>query len=44
MQLLGRLGIVPEEYQADKDSQQQEDDLHRALNEHKNDHLFYRAG
>jgi biotin synthase len=43
MQLLQRLGIKPEEYQADKDSQQQEDDLHRAINEHKNDLLFYRA-
>jgi len=43
MQLLERLGIQPEEYQADKDSQQQEDDLHRAINEHKNDTLFYRA-
>ncbi|MCT2534122.1 biotin synthase BioB [SAR92 clade bacterium H231] len=43
MQLLERLGIQPEEYQADKDSQQQEDDLHRAINEHKNDALFYRA-
>ena len=44
MQLLARLGIQPEEYQADKNSQQQEDDLHRAINEHKNDQLFYRAG
>ncbi len=43
MQLLERLGIAPEEYQADKDSRQQEDDLHRAINEHKNDALFYRA-
>jgi len=43
MQLLQRLGIKPEEYQADKDSQQQEDDLHRAINKHKNDLLFYRA-
>ena len=43
MQLLQRLGIKPEEYPADKDSQQQEDDLHRAINEHKNDALFYRA-
>jgi biotin synthase len=43
MQLLQRLGIQPEEYQAEKDSQQQEDDLHRAINEHKNDALFYRA-
>ena len=43
MQLLERLGIQPEEYQEDKDSQQQEDDLHRAINEHKNDTLFYRA-
>ena len=43
MQLLQRLGIKPEEYQADKDSQQQEDYLHRAINEHKNYALFYRA-
>lgn len=44
MQLLERLGIEPEQYQVEKDSRQQEDDLHRAINEHKNDALFYRAG
>ena len=43
MQLLERLGIQPEQYQVEKTSQQQEDDLHRAINEHKNDALFYRA-
>ncbi|MGB1403981.1 MAG: biotin synthase BioB, partial [Porticoccaceae bacterium] len=37
MQLLERLGIEPEQYQVEKDSRQQEDDLHRAINEHKND-------
>ena len=44
MQLLERLGIEPEQYQVEKDSRQQEDDLHRAINEHKNDALFYQAG
>ena len=43
MQLFERLGIKPEEYQADKDSLQHEEDLHRAINEHKNDALFYSA-
>ena len=43
MQLFERLGIKPEEYQADKDSLQHEEDLHRAINEHKNDTLFYSA-
>jgi biotin synthase len=43
MQLLERLGIQPEQYQVEKTSQQQEDDLHRAINEHKHDALFYRA-
>lgn len=43
MQLFERLGIKPEEYQANKDSLQHEEDLHRAINEHKNDALFYSA-
>jgi biotin synthase len=43
MQLFDRLGMKPEEYQADKDSLQHEEDLHRAINEHKNDALFYSA-
>lgn len=44
MQLLKRLGISPEEYSADKHSEQQEAELHQAMTEQKNDHLFYRAG
>jgi biotin synthase len=43
MQLLKRLGISPEKSSAEKDSQQQEADLHQAIAEHKTDHLFYRA-
>jgi biotin synthase len=43
MQLLKRLGISPEKSSAEKDSQQQEADLHQAIAEQKTDHLFYRA-
>ena len=44
MQLLNRLGIRPERGTAEKDSEQQEVDLHRAIADQKTDHLFYRAG
>ena len=43
MQLFERLGIKPEEYQVEKDSQEQEADLHRTIAEAKTDSLFYRA-
>jgi len=43
MQLFERLGIKPEEYQVDKDSQEQEADLHRSIAEAKTDAQFYRA-
>ncbi|MGB2106399.1 MAG: biotin synthase BioB [Porticoccaceae bacterium] len=44
MQLLKRLGISPEKSSVEKDSQEQEADLHQAIAEQKTDHLFYRAG
>jgi biotin synthase len=44
MQLLNRLGITPEKSSVDKDSQQQEADLHKAIAEQETDHLFYQAG
>jgi biotin synthase len=44
MQLLKRLGINPEKSAVEKDSQEQEADLHQAIAEQKTDHLFYRAG
>jgi biotin synthase len=44
MQLLKRLGINPEKSAVEKDSQEQEADLHQAMAEQKTDHLFYRAG
>ena len=44
MQLLKRLGISPEKSSVEKDSQEQEADLHQAMAEQKTDHLFYRAG
>ena len=43
MQLFERLGIKPEEYQVEKDSQEQEADLHRTIAEAKTDSQFYRA-
>ena len=43
MQLLKRLGISPEKSSVEKDSQEQEADLHQAIAEQKTDHLFYRA-
>jgi biotin synthase len=44
MQLLNRLGISPEKSSVEKDSQEQEADLHKAIAEQKTDHLFYQAG
>lgn len=44
MQLLNRLGITPEQGTAEKNSEEQETDLHQAIAEQKTDHLFYRAG
>jgi biotin synthase len=44
MQLLKRLGISPEKSSVEKDSQQQEADLHKAIAEQETDHLFYQAG
>ena len=44
MQLLNRLGISPEKSSVEKDSQQQEADLHKAISEQETDHLFYQAG
>jgi len=44
MQLFERLGIKPEEYQVDKNSEEQEAELHQVITESKTDPLFYRAG
>jgi len=44
MQLLNRLGISPEKSSVEKDRQQQEADLHKAISEQETDHLFYQAG
>lgn len=44
MQLLNRLGISPEKSTVEKDSQQQEADLHKAIAEQETDQLFYQAG
>jgi len=44
MQLLNRLGISPEKSSVEKDSQQQEADLHKVIAEQETDHLFYQAG
>ena len=43
MQLFERLGIKPEEYQVDKNSEEQEAELHQVIAESKTDPLFYRA-
>jgi len=43
MQLLQRLGMSPEQYSIDQDSEEQEAALHQAIEDQKNDHLFYRA-
>ena len=44
MQLLQRLGITPEQSVVEKDNSDQEAELHQAITEHKNQHLFYSAG
>jgi biotin synthase len=44
MQLFERLGIVPEEYQVDKNGDEQEAELHQTIAEAKTDSMFYRAG
>lgn len=44
MQLLKRLGITPEQSMVEKDNSDQEAELHQAITEHKNQHLFYSAG
>ncbi len=43
MQLLQRLGMSPEQFTVGQDSEQQEAALHQAIEDQKNDHLFYRA-
>ena len=43
MQLLQRLGMSPEQYSIDQDTEEQEAALHQAIEDQKNDHLFYRA-
>lgn len=43
MQLLERLGIKPEKYQVEQDSQEQETALHKTLAAVETDHLFYNA-
>jgi biotin synthase len=43
MQLLDRLGIIPEKRHVEEDSQEQEELLHKKLAEAKTDHLFYNA-
>lgn len=43
MQLLQRLGMSPEQFAVEQDSEQQEAALHQAIEDQKNDHLFYRA-
>ena len=43
MQLLERLGIQPEQHQVERDSQEEEQALHRRMAEAETDHLFYNA-
>ena len=43
MELLERLGIKPESYQVDRDSEEEEAVLHQAMAEAETDHLFYNA-
>lgn len=43
MQLLQRLGMSPEQCAIEQDSEEQEAALHQAIEDQKNDHLFYRA-
>ena len=42
-ELLERLGIKPESYQVERDSQEEEAVLHQAMAEAETDHLFYNA-
>ncbi|MDX2349488.1 MAG: biotin synthase BioB [Porticoccus sp.] len=43
MELLERLGIKPESYRIDRDSEEEEAVLHQAMAEAETDHLFYNA-
>lgn len=43
MELLERLGIKPESYQVDRDSEEEEAVLYQAMAEAETDHLFYNA-
>jgi len=43
MELLERLGIKPESYQVDRDSEEEEAVLHQVMAEAETDHLFYNA-
>jgi hypothetical protein len=43
MELLERLGIKPESYRVDRDSEEEEALLHQAMAEAETDHLFYNA-
>lgn len=43
MELLERLGIKPESYRVDRDSEEEEAVLHQAMAEAETDHLFYNA-
>lgn len=43
MELLDRLGIKPESYRVERDSQEDEALLHQAISEAETDHLFYNA-
>jgi biotin synthase len=43
MELLERLGIKPESYQVERDSDEEEAVLHQAMAEAETDHLFYNA-
>lgn len=41
--LLARLGITPEVYREEKDSEEQEQQLHQQIQDSKTDHIFYNA-
>ncbi|MBQ0712319.1 MAG: biotin synthase BioB [Porticoccus sp.] len=43
MELLERLGIKPESYRVDRDSEEEEEVLHQAMAEAETGHLFYNA-
>lgn len=43
MELLERLGIKPESYRVERDSQEEETVLHQAMADAETDHLFYNA-